>query len=146
MKDSCGNWALRNSIFAGFRKARDQVIYMKTIKVKTVDFNSAKESSQNHFIVRLLRKKYNVEVSDDPDLLIYSVWGKEHQKYHCTKLFYTAEPFSPNFNECDYAIGFDPIQFGSRYLRLPLFAMQITPSIQNRDMYGDVNVLKKKIL
>lgn len=117
---------------------------MKTIKVKTVDFSSAKESDQNHFIVKLLRKKYKVELSEDPELLIYSVWGKEHQKYHCTKLFYTDEPFSPDFNECDYAIGFDPIEFGPRYLRLPLFALQITPSIQNRSMYEDVNISKKK--
>lgn len=105
---------------------------MKTVKVKTVDFNFTRESNQEHFIVRLLRKRYNVELSDAPDLLIYSVWGNEHLKYQCTKLFYISEPFSPNFNECDYAIGFDPIRFGPRYLRLPVFAMEITPSIQDR--------------
>lgn len=117
---------------------------MKTIKVKTVDFSPAKESIQNHFITELLKKEYNVELSDNPDLLIYSIWGKEHLNYQCTKLFYTAEPFSPNFNECDYAIGFDPIRFGSRYLRLPLSAMQITPSIQNRSMYEDIDISKKR--
>lgn len=109
---------------------------MKRIKVKTVDFNFARESEQNHFIVQALRKKYEVEISDEPDLLIYSVWGKEHLNYDCTKLFYTSEPFSPNFNECDYAIGFDPLQFGERYMRLPLYAMEITDSIQDRSQFA----------
>ncbi|NKB29456.1 MAG: hypothetical protein GKR99_18615 [Rhodobacteraceae bacterium] len=30
---------------------------------------------------------------------------------------------SANFNHCDYAIGFDPIVFGDRYLRCPLYTI-----------------------
>ncbi len=117
---------------------------MRTLRVKTVDFNYAKESEQNNCIVKALRKKYDVEVSDDPELLIYSVWGNEHRRYDCTKLFYTSEPFSPDFNECDYAIGFDPMQFGPRYLRLPLFALEVTPSIQDRAVFREMNLAEKR--
>ena len=117
---------------------------MDTIRVKTVDFGTAKDISQNNFIVNSLRKKYNIVISDEPDFLIYSVWGSEHEQYDCTKIFYTGEPFSPNFNECDYAIGFDPLQFGARYLRLPLFAMEITSSIQDRSIYSDVVIAEKR--
>lgn len=117
---------------------------MKTIKVKTVDFNSSKVSEQENFIVKLLRKKYHVVISNEPDFLIYSVWGKEHLQYGCTKLFYTSEPFSPDFNECDYAVGFDPILFEPRYLRLPLFAMEIAPSIQDRSGFTGIDMGTRK--
>lgn len=117
---------------------------METIKVKTVDFSLTKGSNQNNFIIDLLKKKYNVVTSNEPDFLLYSVWGDEHLQYDCTKIFYTAEPFSPNFNECDYAIGFDPIHLGVRYLRLPLFAMEITASIQDRSKYSNIDITNKK--
>ena len=117
---------------------------MKTIKIKTVDFNSARESEQENFIVKLLRKRYQVIISNDPEILIYSVWGEEHRQYQCTKLFYTMEPFSPDFNECDYAVGFDPIQFGTRYMRLPLFAMEINSSIQDRSRFADDDMSARK--
>ena len=117
---------------------------MKTIKIKTVDFNSARESEQENFIVKLLRKRYQVIISNDPEILIYSVWGEEHRQYQCTKLFYTMEPFSPDFNACDYAVGFDPIQFGTRYMRLPLFAMEINSSIQDRSRFADDDMSARK--
>ena len=55
-----------------------------------------------------------------PDYVIYSTFGKEHLKYDCIKIFYTGEEQSPDFNVCDYAMGFDYITFGDRYFRLPL--------------------------
>ncbi|MBQ7595964.1 MAG: alpha-1,3-fucosyl transferase, partial [Clostridia bacterium] len=36
--------------------------------------------------------------------------------------FFTGEDISPDFNFCDYAIAFDRISFGDRYLRFPHFA------------------------
>ena len=117
---------------------------MKTIKVKTVDFNSGRVSEQENLIVRLLRKKYDVVISEEPDFLIYSVWGREHLKYDCTKLFYTSEPFSPNFNECDYAVGFDPMCFEPRYLRLPLSAIGMDASIQDRSGFADIDMDARK--
>ena len=117
---------------------------METIRVKTVDFSSTGDGNQDNFIVDLLRKRYHVVISDNPDFLIYSMWGDKHLEYDCTKIFYTGEPVSPDFNECDYAIGFDPLQFGARYLRLPLFAMEITPDIQDRSRFVDVSFSDKR--
>ena len=37
------------------------------------------------------------------------------------KIFYVGENFTPDFNLCDYAIGFDIMEFNDRYLRLPLY-------------------------
>ena len=60
-------------------------------------------------------------LSNNPDYLFYSGFGYEHLKYNCIRIFFTGECITPDFNECDYAIGFDRLDFGDRYLRFPLF-------------------------
>ena len=70
---------------------------------------------------KVLTENYNVEISDNPDYLFFGCFGFNHLKYDCIKIFYTAEDVSPDFNLCDYAIAFDDIKFGDRYLRYPLF-------------------------
>lgn len=96
---------------------------MKTIKIKFTDWYQGFDEENNSFI-RRLRKYYNCVVSDNPDYVFYSTWGMEHLKYDCIKIFYTAEDISPDFNLCDYAIGFDDILFGDRYIRFSLFPIQ----------------------
>lgn len=55
-----------------------------------------------------------------PDVLIYSVFGDQHKKFRCRKLFYTGENVKPDFNACDFAISFDPTD-DPRNLRLPVY-------------------------
>ncbi len=95
---------------------------MKTIKIKFVDFDKSFDEKNNDF-VDILKKHYTVEFSDDPEYLFYSCFGYEHTKYSCIKIFYTGECVTPDFNSCDYAIGFDNIQFGDRYIRVPLYEL-----------------------
>ncbi len=90
---------------------------MKTVKIKIVDCTGIilKQMEQ---VVSLLSKHYRVEFSENPDFLFYSVFGNDFRNYkNCVKVFITGENVSPNFNECDYAVGFDPLDFGDRYLR-----------------------------
>ncbi|WP_300449474.1 glycosyltransferase family 10 [uncultured Helicobacter sp.] len=49
------------------------------------------------------------------------MFGVEHIHYDCVRIFYTGENITPNFNICDYAIGFEHIQFLDRYIRYPLY-------------------------
>lgn len=56
-----------------------------------------------------------------PQYIFYSVFGVEHLKYDCVRIFYTGENITPNFNICDYAIGFEHINFLDRYIRYPLY-------------------------
>lgn len=96
----------------------------KTIKIKFVDFNiGMKFTKESNDFVDALSKRYNVVQCDDPDYVFYSVFGAEHLKYDCVRIFYTGECYTPDFNECDYAIGFDRLQFGDRYLRVPLYRL-----------------------
>jgi len=95
---------------------------MKVIKIKFVDFYTG-FVPDNFLFYTLLSEMYDVVLSDTPDYVFFSVFGNEHLKYDCVKIFYTGENQSPDFNVCDYAIGFDYLQYGNRYLRLPCYYM-----------------------
>ena len=73
-------------------------------------------------IYQLLSRHYDVELSNSPDFLIFSCFGKKFLKYDCTRIFYTGENIRPNFNQCDYAFSFDyPVT--DRNYRLPLYCL-----------------------
>ncbi len=74
---------------------------------------------KNNFILDILREKYTVVFDERPDFLFYSTFSADHL-YHtdCVKIFYTNEAITPDFNECDYAVGFDYISFDDRYIRV----------------------------
>lgn len=89
------------------------------LKVKFVDMPS--EAIKNK-TMSILRKHFeDVVECDDPDYLFYSVFGYEHLKYDCVRIEWLGENLRPDFNICDYAIGFDHLQFLDRYKRIPLY-------------------------
>jgi hypothetical protein len=100
----------------------------KTIKVKFTDFWKGFDC-ENSFFYKLLLKKYNVEISENPDLLFFSCYSNNHQKYNCVKIFYTGENVRPDFGACDFSFSFDYLNTNRNY-RLPLYAL-----------YDDVNKL-----
>ncbi len=73
-------------------------------------------------IVKILKKHYDLVLTDkDPDYIFYSVMGEKHIEYDGVRIFSTGENVRADFNFCDYAIGFDYMQFEDRYLRYPLY-------------------------
>lgn len=97
----------------------------KKIAVKFVDFwdNFVPEKS---LFWRILTERYEIEPSDTPDYLFFSVFGDSHLQYDCIKIFYTGENQVPDFNLADYAIGFEYLSFGDRYMRLPNYYLYET--------------------
>ena len=95
---------------------------MKKVKIKFVDFFDGFDKGRNEFL-EVLKQRYEIDISDEPDYVIYSGFGYEHLKYNCIRIFFTGECQTPDFNECDYAIGFDRLKFGDRYVRIPLYNM-----------------------
>lgn len=92
---------------------------MESLKVKFVDFP---DSSTKNTTLEILEKEFkNVEESDNPDFLFYSVFGDEHLNYDCVRIFWTGENIQPDFNICDYAIGFAHMSYEDRYQRIPLY-------------------------
>lgn len=92
-----------------------------TVRIKFADFAPKSFRAENSWIMNTLKKKYNVILSDDPEFLFYSTWGLEYKNYsNCVKVFCGGEAVSPNFNECDYAFGFEPIEYKDRYMQYPI--------------------------
>lgn len=96
---------------------------MKIIRICFVDFFPGFNETDNDFI-DILNKRYEVIIDKkNPDAIFYSCFGKKHIDYNCIRIFFTGECVSPDFNVCDYAIGFDRLDFGDRYIRIPLYRL-----------------------
>lgn len=93
-------------------------------KIKYVDFFKGFNPNNSLLPQTINSIGYETELSDNPDYLICGVFGHEalNKKYdNCIKIFFTGENICPDFNLYDYAIGFEYLDFGDRYLRWPLY-------------------------
>ncbi len=96
---------------------------MKKIKIKFIGFWLGFQEN-NNIIYNTLSKYYDVELSDQPDYLFYSTFchnNFDYLNYDCVRIFWSGENASPDFNYCDYSIGFDNISYNDRHLCFPLF-------------------------
>ena len=96
----------------------------KTVKVKFLDYwSDFPRKRDDYLVLRLLRKHYDVQICEDADYVFFSAMGNSHWSVpdRCVKIFHTGENLVPDFNACDYALGFDWMDFGDRYLRCPLY-------------------------
>lgn len=96
---------------------------MKKIRINFADFWNGFNPTDN-FIYNTLKKRYEIEIAEQPDYLFFSVFGESNLQYDCIKIFYTGENQSPDFNLTDYAVGFERLEFGDRYLRFPYCYVQ----------------------
>lgn len=68
----------------------------------------------------------------EPDIVFFSVFGHNFLDYpDALRIFFTGENVHPDFNLCDYAFGFDWMNFGDRYCRCPNFLL-----------YSEFNILR----
>ena len=76
-------------------------------------------------ILPFVEDRYELVRTNDrnADYVFHSCLGHEVLKYSGIRIFVTGENVSPNFNISDYALAFDPLEFGDRYCRLPLFKL-----------------------
>lgn len=107
---------------------------MKTITIAFVDFWTGFDK-EGFICTQILRSHYDVKIVPNPmdaDYVFFSVMGEEHWSLSSKsiKIFYTGENICPDFNACDFAIGFEHISFGDRYFRLPNY--YATPFYRNQ--------------
>jgi len=77
---------------------------------------------ESNFISNAIKEDFDIVLDkDNPDFLFYSVKSKDYLKYNCVRIFFSAENIVPDFNICDYAIGFHYIDFEDRYFRYPIY-------------------------
>jgi len=81
------------------------------------EYNPTGKENYDNTLYMMLSEKFDIEISDNPDFLIYSVFGSNHLKYNCKKIFYTGENIRPD-PKSDFSITFDMTN-GKNY-RFPL--------------------------
>lgn len=119
---------------------------MKKIRIKICKYSESDKDFSGHFIYKIFKKHYDVEFSDNPDYVFYHESTYEHLKYpNSIKIFYTGENVSPNFNLCDYAIGFDYMDFGDRYYRFPLYLIVVFYNKEELDRGIDTDFTKPEL-
>ncbi len=83
----------------------------------------------NNYFTRVLRAGgWQVDTvtrpQDNPDYVICCGFGKQYLDFSCARIQFSGEDSWPDLNVFDYSIGFPLLQYGDRYLRLPLYAMR----------------------
>lgn len=111
---------------------------MKKIKIKICGFDQNDPYSYGHFLLNTLKKFSIVEFSDNPEYVFFNDSNYEYLKYDAVRIWYTGENVHPNFNLCDYAIGFDYMEFSDRYFRLPLYAINNFYNQKDTILAGDI--------
>lgn len=94
------------------------------VKIGFCDFWSSFNPNSN-FITNTIKTFADVSIVpfQSADYVFFSVFGDQHLEApnESIKIFYTGENICPDFNLCDYAIGFEWLDFADRYLRYPLY-------------------------
>ena len=81
----------------------------------------------DNFFYHLLRERFEVEICDRPDFLIFADPGQHvHRVHNCVKIFVAIEVFLPDFRWCDYAFTCHYLD-DPRHLRLPYYAWSPCP-------------------
>jgi hypothetical protein len=110
-----------------------------TLKINFSDFWAGFDFKNNYFY-NILSDRYNIELSESPDLLIYSLYGNNYLNYNCYRICYTAENERIDFTGCDFGIGFDYLEHED-YLRLPLYVAYLDGDFDRISKKGlDLNV------
>lgn len=87
----------------------------RTIRIKYEDFYP-EFIPEEHWLYKLLAKKYNVIFSDNPDYLFFSCFGSRYLNYSCIRIFISNEAVYPNFNLYDYAVTYTDFEVSDRLL------------------------------
>lgn len=123
----------------------------RKIKIQYIDFWNIDQD--NYIITKALREFYDVEiVADNGDYVFCSCYGDKHLyvSQRSIKIYYTPEYIVPDFNFFDYALGFDYLDFGDRYMRLPIYygtvpQQRITPLVDTKHLLPhDFSIQKYK--
>lgn len=121
----------------------------KKLKVKFGDYFRDFTPEKN-MIYRILLEKYDVEVCEEgEEYYIGSCFGTEYLRSNGVRIFCSGEVLTPDFNAYDYALGFDHLSFGDRYLRIPNYLQYARyydslRLMQEKHIFKREDILKKK--
>ena len=80
-------------------------------------------------ILRYVEGEYDFEYTQetDADFVFHTCIDMEVLRYPCVRIYVTGENVAPNFNISDYALAYEKLEFGDRYLWMPLFKVHGRP-------------------
>lgn len=116
----------------------------KAIRVRYADFwpGFRPERLRLH---KVLSEVYDLVEAKDPDYLIDGGLGYRHLNFNCIKILVLGENLVPDFNDFDYATGFDFLTFGDRYVRIPSYmSYDSYRSLYSRKVPSDEELLNRK--
>jgi len=117
---------------------------MKKIRIDLLDFaDNAVKTDQ--FLYKALAGRFQLELCDQPDFLLYSHGGHTHRLQSGVKIFFSGESMLPNFQECDYSAG--PLKLNdARHLHLPWYVIFGEPQeiIKKNDDHRQILAAKTK--
>lgn len=87
----------------------------RDIKIKYVDFYGGFKPEE-HWLYKVLEKRYNVILSETPDYLFFSCFGASYLLYKCVRVFISNEAVYPNLNLYDYAVTYSDFKITDRLL------------------------------
>ncbi len=142
------DFRIKKPILTGLTIERHVIVsqcppYMRRLLVNYSDFWPGFDVEDNYFS-RLLRRRFEVEVSPRPELLIYATFGHRFTRFSCSRIFYTGEARPPRFQECDFAFSFDHMPYEDRQYRLPLYALGAIESLEGDPPQDPHRILDQK--
>ena len=75
----------------------------KKLRIDFCDFHWYYTKTDN-FFYHLLRERFDVEITDQADFVIYGSYGHEHRLHAGVRIFASWESGLPDYTECDYSI------------------------------------------
>lgn len=77
----------------------------------------------DNFFYNLLKRRFDLQLTDQPDFLIYADPGShQHRLHRCVRIYFGVESFLPDWSVCDYALTCHYLN-DPRHLRLPLYVV-----------------------
>jgi hypothetical protein len=81
----------------------------------------------NNFFYNLLKERFEIELCDHPDFLLYADPGQHvHRVHNCVKIYIGLESAGPDFRECDYAFTCRYLE-DPRHVRFPYYLLATPP-------------------
>lgn len=93
----------------------------KKVRIDFCDFHE-NYNKTNNFFYKLLSERFEPEICDQPDFLIYDCYGHEHRLHSGVRIFYCGESDIPDYRECDYSLGAAKVD-DPRHLQVPLYVL-----------------------
>jgi hypothetical protein len=91
--------------------------HMRKIRLDFCDFTYNFKKADNT-LFNLLSERFDLELCEQPDFLIYSCYGHSHRLHSGVKIFFSGESDRPDFRACDYSIASIKLD-DPRHLQLP---------------------------